>query len=98
MIGQDFILLHMAGYMLIVLLEVLLIVMVIRNDGSIILDTLIRLECLQIVNINTIFIPPKQFIRQDPYDNQTGEAEFEDRGLYLDEYDLHLEVLEIKNV
>ena len=50
--------------------------MVIRNDGSIILDTLIRLE----------------------YDNQTGEAEFEDRGLYLDEYDLHLEVLEIKKV
>lgn len=42
--------------------------------------------------------PPKQFIRQDPYDNQTGEAEFEDRGLYLDEYDLHLEVLEIKKV
>ena len=37
-------------------------------------------------------------IRQDPYDNQTGEAEFEDRGLYLDEYDLHLEVLEIKKV
>ena len=39
--------------------------------------------------------PTKKFIRQDPYDNQTGEAEYEDRGLYLDDYQLHLEVVEI---
>lgn len=39
--------------------------------------------------------PTKKFIRQDPYDNQTGEAEYEDRGLYLDDYQLHLEVIEI---
>lgn len=42
--------------------------------------------------------PTKNFIRQDPYDNQTGEAEYEDRGLYLNDYDLHLEVMEIKKI
>ena len=38
--------------------------------------------------------PPKQYLRQDPYDNQTGEAELATRGLYLDDYKIHLEVLE----
>ena len=42
--------------------------------------------------------PAKNFIRQDPYDNQTGEAEYEDRGLYLNDYDLHLEVMDIKKL
>jgi len=28
------------------------------------------------------FIAPKKFERMDPYDNQTGELEYEDRGLY----------------
>ena len=28
------------------------------------------------------FVPPKKFERMDPYDNQTGELEYEDRGLY----------------
>jgi transglutaminase-like putative cysteine protease len=27
------------------------------------------------------FDPPKRFMRQDPYDNQSGEAEFESVGL-----------------
>lgn len=40
--------------------------------------------------------PPKKYIRQDPYDNQTGEVELEERGMYLSDYDIHLEVLEIR--
>lgn len=39
--------------------------------------------------------PPKKYIRHDPYDNQTGEVELENRALSLDDYDLHLEVLSI---
>lgn len=42
--------------------------------------------------------PSKNYLRQDPYDNQTGEVELADRGLYLDDYDLHLEVVEIKKI
>lgn len=42
--------------------------------------------------------PPKQYLRQDPYDNQTGEVEYEDRGLYLEDYEVHLEVVEIKKI
>ncbi len=42
--------------------------------------------------------PPKKFIRQDPYDNQTGEVELEDRGLYLKDYQIKLEVIEAKKV
>lgn len=44
------------------------------------------------------FNPPKKYLRQDPYDNQTGEAELEDRGLYLKDYEVKLEVLEIKKI
>ncbi len=32
------------------------------------------------------FIPPKKFLRNDPYDNQTGEAELDNRGLKRGEY------------
>lgn len=42
--------------------------------------------------------PPKKYIRQDPYDNQTGEAELEDQGLYLKDYELHLEVVKIEKI
>jgi len=28
------------------------------------------------------FVPPKKFARMDPYDNQTGELEYDHRGLY----------------
>jgi hypothetical protein len=33
------------------------------------------------------FEPPKFFMRCDPYDNQCGEAEFEDAGLFLGDWD-----------
>lgn len=39
------------------------------------------------------FMPPKKYIRTDPYDNQTGEIEYEDRGLLYDEYDCSIQVL-----
>ncbi len=33
------------------------------------------------------FMPPKKFLRNDPYDNQVGEVEYLDRGLDGDEYE-----------
>ena len=30
------------------------------------------------------FDPPKKFLRMDPYDNQSGEAEYEDENLFFD--------------
>lgn len=44
------------------------------------------------------FIPPKKFLRADPYDNQRGEVEYESRGLSYDEYDSKIEVLEAKQI
>ena len=32
------------------------------------------------------FDPPKRFVRQDPYDNQLGEAEYADAGLSHQHY------------
>lgn len=40
------------------------------------------------------FDVPKQFLRADPYDNQRGEAEYEDRGLTFREMTWKAEVLE----
>ena len=44
------------------------------------------------------FIPPKEYMRNDPYDSQQGEAEYEDEGLWGDMYDTVHEILEIKEV
>ena len=33
------------------------------------------------------FVPASRFLRSDPYDNQTGEVEYEDRGLLRGEYE-----------
>ena len=33
------------------------------------------------------FVPDSRFLRSDPYDNQTGEVEYEDRGLLRGEYE-----------
>lgn len=44
------------------------------------------------------FEPPKMYIRTDPYDNQTGEIEYEDRGLLYDEYESEIKVLEAKPI
>lgn len=44
------------------------------------------------------FMPPKSFMREDPYDNQVGEAEFEDRGLMACEYKTRQQVVEMEAV
>jgi hypothetical protein len=44
------------------------------------------------------FIPAKKFLRNDPYDNQTGEAEYEDRPLVHGEYKTEHTVLEIREI
>ncbi len=44
------------------------------------------------------FYPPKKHLRYDPFDNQSGEAEYEDRGLSMDDFDRGREVLAIREV
>ena len=40
------------------------------------------------------FYPPKKYLRADPYDNQRGEIEYNDRGLLYHEFDSNKEILE----
>lgn len=42
------------------------------------------------------FTPPKVFRRADPYDNQSGEAEYETRGLSFSHFDCEKEEVEIR--
>lgn len=44
------------------------------------------------------FEPPKCFMRCDPYDNQMGEAEFEDAGLFFGEFECGKEVLSAEEI
>lgn len=44
------------------------------------------------------FDPPKKHVRHDPYDNQLGEAEYEDRGLMGSEFDADHELIEIEKL
>lgn len=44
------------------------------------------------------FMPPKSFMREDPYDNQVGEAEYEDRGLTDKEYRTEQKIVEIEEI
>ena len=44
------------------------------------------------------FYPPKAYLRDDPYDNQTGEAEYASGGLYLPQYETTLKVVEIEEI
>jgi len=43
-------------------------------------------------------IPEKQFSRRDPYDNQAGEVEYDDRGLYVKETIRHQSVVSFKRL
>jgi hypothetical protein len=43
------------------------------------------------------FVPEKSYLRADPYDNQRGEIEYQDRGLRYDEYVSHI-VVEAKEI
>lgn len=44
------------------------------------------------------FAPAKKFLRADPYDSQRGECEYEDRGLFYDDFHTWREVLEISKL
>lgn len=44
------------------------------------------------------FIPPKNYLRADPYDNQRGEIEFEERGLRYKEFKASYEILESRRL
>ncbi len=44
------------------------------------------------------FEPPKSFMRCDPYDNQMGEAEFEDAGLFFGDWKSGREVISSEEV
>lgn len=39
-------------------------------------------------------ISPKNYLRADPYDNQRGEVEFEDKCLHFSEFESTYEVIE----
>jgi len=41
------------------------------------------------------FLPPKNFLRSDPYDNQIGECEYEDSPLWNDQFVSRTEVVEM---
>jgi hypothetical protein len=44
------------------------------------------------------FDPPRRFLRYDPYDNQDGEAEYEDMPLLNSELTTDQEMLEVKEL
>lgn len=44
------------------------------------------------------FKPDMKFLRADPYDNQRGECEYEDRRLDFDDFEVIREVLEIREL
>ena len=39
------------------------------------------------------FFPPSRHLRNDPYDNQDGEVEYEDAGLGREEYETRFEMI-----
>lgn len=44
------------------------------------------------------FNPNKSFLRIDPYDNQRGEGEYEDKGLKTEDFEIIREMIEIKEI
>lgn len=45
------------------------------------------------------FMPPRSFLREDPYDNQSGEAEYMDRGLIEGlEYETEKKLIQIEEI
>ncbi len=48
--------------------------------------------------LQSAFVPPKQYLRADPVDNQCGEAEYPDRGLFSWEIDCNHELLSLEEL
>lgn len=44
------------------------------------------------------FDPPKKYWRHDPYDNQVGECEYEDKGIRREEFKVSYELIEMKKI
>jgi transglutaminase-like putative cysteine protease len=44
------------------------------------------------------FYPPKHFLRLDPYDNQIGEAEYFDKAIDRDDFEIIMEKIEIREI
>lgn len=44
------------------------------------------------------FDPPKKYYRHDPYDNQVGECEYEDKEIRREEFKVTFELLEMKKL
>ena len=44
------------------------------------------------------FDPPKKQWRRDPYDNQSGEIEYEDHGLIHDEVETEMVILSAEKI
>lgn len=44
------------------------------------------------------FDPPKQYSRHDPYDNQVGECEYEDREIRREEFRVKFELIDMKKI
>ena len=44
------------------------------------------------------FYPSMKWNRNDPYDNQAGEAEYEDRSLRSEEYETEHELVEFEEI
>lgn len=43
-------------------------------------------------------LPEKKFLRNDPYDNQAGEAEYLYKGLYNDDFELIKEIIDVHEI
>ncbi|MDF2676525.1 MAG: transglutaminase protein [Bacillota bacterium] len=44
------------------------------------------------------FNPPKKHLRYDPYDNQTGEVEYEDKGLVREDFYVNFNLIDIHEI
>jgi len=44
------------------------------------------------------FLPKKKYLRKDPYDNQIGEVEYDDNGLYNGEFKVIKEIVDIHQI
>lgn len=59
------------------------------------IDTMREVNCTE---FQAAFDPPKRFMRADPYDNQSGELEYADRGLILDSVNAGRSVVDFKDL
>ena len=44
------------------------------------------------------YLPEKKFLCADPYDNQVGEVEFLDRGIYGDQYQSIMKIIDVHEI